>query len=221
MSSEYGIYLIVFFAVLILSAAASELFFRQREVSVRVSKSSSKAGEEFHIGDTTIADLGEAENRLIRRYFEITRRDTNANSTQNRLIRAGYFAAGAVTTFQVIRAVACISVLVAAVWALNRIAPDMSQMSTLIVEFCYNKNHEPGEVATKKLKAGLLPVETVLRRFLQAPITVTNIVFHGSADSGGIFFHQSLYGGHVVVDPVFCFGKLWIEVVKRCPDPQP
>ncbi|MGO6905292.1 type II secretion system F family protein, partial [Rhizobium ruizarguesonis] len=117
MSSEYGIYLIVFFAVLIFSAAASELFFRQREVSVRVSKSSAATGEEFHLGDTTIADLGEAENRLIRRYFEITRRDTNVNSTQNRLIRAGYFAAGAVTTFQVVRAVVCISVLLAAVWA--------------------------------------------------------------------------------------------------------
>lgn len=65
-----------------------------------MSKSSAATGEEFHLGDTTIADLGEAENRLIRRYFEITRRDTNANSTQNRLIRAGYFAAGAVTTFR-------------------------------------------------------------------------------------------------------------------------
>ncbi|MBP2448589.1 type II secretion system F family protein [Rhizobium leguminosarum] len=133
MSSEYGIYLIVFFAVLIFSAAASELFFRQREVSVRVSKSSAAAGDEVHLVDTTIADLGEAENRLIRRYFEITRRDTNVNSTQNRLIRAGYFAAGAVTTFQVVRAVVCISVLVAAVWAANRIAPDMSRMATLII----------------------------------------------------------------------------------------
>ena len=133
MSSEYGIYLIVFFAVLIFSAAASELFFRQREVSVRVSKSSVASGDEFHLGDTTIADLGEAENRLIRRYFEITRRDTNVNSTQNRLIRAGYFGAGAVTTFQVVRAVVCISVLVAAVWALNGLAPNMSRVATLIV----------------------------------------------------------------------------------------
>lgn len=133
MSSEYGIYLIVFFAVLIFSAAASELFFRQREVSVRVSKSSVASGDEFHLGDTTIADLGEAENRLIRRYFEITRRDTNVNSTQNRLIRAGYFAAGAVTTFQVVRAVVCISMLVAAVWALNRFAPDMSPIVMLIL----------------------------------------------------------------------------------------
>ncbi|MDF0699511.1 type II secretion system F family protein [Rhizobium sp. MC63] len=133
MSSEYGIYLIVFFAVLIFTAAASELFFRQREVSVRVSKSSAAAREEFQLGDTTIADLGEAENRLIRRYFEITRRDTNVNSTQNRLIRAGYFAAGAVTTFQVVRAVICIGMLVAAVWAANRIAPAMSQMAVLII----------------------------------------------------------------------------------------
>ncbi|MBB4289170.1 tight adherence protein C [Rhizobium leguminosarum] len=133
MSSEYGIYLIVFFAVLIFSAAASELFFRQREVSVRVSKSSAATGEEFHLVDTTIADLGEAENRLIRRYFEITRRDTNVNSTQNRLIRAGYFAAGAVTTFQVVRAVVCIGVLVAAVWVLNWVSPDMSGVATLIV----------------------------------------------------------------------------------------
>ncbi|MBY5355249.1 type II secretion system F family protein [Rhizobium leguminosarum] len=133
MSSEYGIYLIVFFAVLIFSATASELYFRRREVSVRVSKSSAATGEEFHLGDTTIADLGEAENRLIRRYFEITRRDTNANSTQNRLIRAGYFAAGAVTTFQVVRAAVCIGVLVAAVWALNWVVPDMSRVVTLVV----------------------------------------------------------------------------------------
>ncbi|NDK48967.1 type II secretion system F family protein [Rhizobium laguerreae] len=133
MSSEYGIYLIVFFAVLIFSATASELYFRRREVSVRVSKSSAATGEEFHLGDTTIADLGEAENRLIRRYFEITRRDTNVNSTQNRLIRAGYFAAGAVTTFQVVRALVCISVLVAAVWALNWVVPDMSRVVTLVV----------------------------------------------------------------------------------------
>ncbi|RUM06462.1 type II secretion system F family protein [Rhizobium chutanense] len=132
MSSEYGIYLIVFFAVLIFTAAASELFFRQREVSVRVSKSSATSGEEFHLGDTTIADLGEAENRLIRRYFEITRRDTNVNSTQNRLIRAGYFAAGAVTTFQVVRAAVCIGVMVATVWALNRVVPDMSGLATLV-----------------------------------------------------------------------------------------
>ncbi|MBB5662162.1 tight adherence protein C [Rhizobium leguminosarum] len=132
MSSEYGIYLIVFFAVLIFTAAASELFFRQREVSVRVSKSSATAREEFHLGDTTIADLGEAENRLIRRYFEITRRDTNVNSTQNRLIRAGYFAAGAVTTFQAVRAAVCIGVMVSMVWALNWVVPDMSGVATLI-----------------------------------------------------------------------------------------
>ncbi|OHV19183.1 type II secretion system F family protein [Rhizobium sp. RMa-01] len=132
MSSEYGIYLIVFFAVLIFTAAASELFFRQREVSVRVSKSSVAAREELHLGDTTIADLGEAENRLIRRYFEITRRDTNVNSTQNRLIRAGYFAAGAVTTFQVVRAAVCIGVMVATVWVLNWAVPNMSGVATLI-----------------------------------------------------------------------------------------
>ncbi|ACI57652.1 type II secretion system protein (plasmid) [Rhizobium leguminosarum bv. trifolii WSM2304] len=132
MSSEYGIYLIVFFAVLIFTAAASELFFRQREVSVRVSKSSATAREEFHLGDTTIADLGEAENRLIRRYFEITRRDTNVNSTQNRLIRAGYFAAGAVTTFQAVRAAVCIGVMVSMVWTLNWVVPDMSGVATLI-----------------------------------------------------------------------------------------
>jgi tight adherence protein C len=134
MSSEYGIYLIVFFSVLIFSAAASELFFRRREVGVRLSEATTATGgEEFQLGDTAIADLGEAENRLIRRYFEITRRDTNANSTQNRLIRAGYFDAGAVTTFQVLRALICIGVLVAVVWVLNRLAPDMSRMATLII----------------------------------------------------------------------------------------
>jgi len=133
MSSEYGIYLIVFFAVLIFSAAASELFFRRREVGVRLSEATAARGEEFNVGDTAIADLGEAENRLIRRYFEITRRDTNANSTQNRLIRAGYFHAGAVTTFQMIRALLCIGVAVAAVWALNRFAPDMSRLATLLL----------------------------------------------------------------------------------------
>ena len=63
MSSEYGIYFIVFFSVLIFSAAASELVFRRREVGARLSEATTAAGEEFHLGDTTIADLGEAENR--------------------------------------------------------------------------------------------------------------------------------------------------------------
>ena len=71
-----------FFSVLIFSAAASELVFRRRAVGVRVSETAAKAtGEECLLSDAAIADLGEAENRLIRRYFEITRSDTNANST--------------------------------------------------------------------------------------------------------------------------------------------
>ncbi|TCU14784.1 type II secretion system F family protein [Rhizobium sullae] len=133
MSSEYGIYFIVFFAVLIFSAAASELVFRRREVGARLSKATTAAGEELHLGDTTIADLGEAENRLIRRYFEITRRDTNQNSIQNRLIRAGFFDASAVTIFQVARALICIGVFVAAVWAFDRFVPEMSRIATLII----------------------------------------------------------------------------------------
>ncbi|PKA43784.1 pilus assembly protein TadC [Rhizobium sullae] len=133
MSSEYGIYFIVFFSVLIFSAAASELVFRRREVGARLSEATTAAGEEFHLGDTTIADLGEAENRLIRRYFEITRRDTNQNSTQNRLIRAGFFDASAVTIFQVVRALICIGAFVAAVWAFDRFVPEMSRIATLII----------------------------------------------------------------------------------------
>ncbi|OHV74371.1 type II secretion system F family protein [Ensifer sp. LCM 4579] len=134
MWNEYGIYLVVFFSVLIFSAAASEVVLRRREVGVRLSEASAKAsGDEFHLAAGAIDDLGEAENRLIRRYFEITRRDTNANSTQNRLIRAGYFSANAVTTFQAIRAIVCLSVLVAAVWALNRFAPETSRLMTLLI----------------------------------------------------------------------------------------
>ncbi|WFU47162.1 type II secretion system F family protein [Sinorhizobium terangae] len=134
MSSEYGIYFIVFFSVLIFSGAASELIFRRREVGVRLSETSAKAGgEEFQLGDAAIADLGEAENRLIRRYFEITRRDTNANSTQNRLIRAGYFSASAVTVFQVIRAVICFGIVAVTVWALGRFLPELSQLAILVM----------------------------------------------------------------------------------------
>ncbi|AFL51542.1 tight adherence protein C [Sinorhizobium fredii] len=134
MWNEYGIYLIVFFSVLIFSAAASEVVFRRREVGVRLSEAGPKAqGDEFHVSDGAIADLGEAENRLIRRYFEITRRDSNANSTQNRLIRAGYFSANAVTTFQAIRAIVCVGVLVLTVWALNRFLPETSRLMTLII----------------------------------------------------------------------------------------
>lgn len=132
MFGEYGIYLVVFFSVLIFSATASELVFRRRAVGVRVSETAAKAtGEEF--SDTAIADLGEAENRLIRRYFQITRRDTNANSTQNRLIRAGYFSASAVTTFQMIRALTCLAVLVATVWIVDHYFPEMSRLSALLV----------------------------------------------------------------------------------------
>ena len=131
---EYGIYIVVFFAVLIFSGVASELVFRRREVGVRLSEATTKAGaDDLQIGDSTIVDLGEAENRLIRRYFEITRRDQNANSTQNRLIRAGYFGAGAVTVFQVARGLACGAVLVAAVWALDRFVPDMGRLPVLLV----------------------------------------------------------------------------------------
>lgn len=134
MFGEYGIYLIVFFSVLIFTAAASELVFRRREVGVRLSETATKAGgEESPFGDATIADLGDGENRLIRRYFEITRRDTNANSTQNRLIRAGYFSASAVTTFQVVRALICVAVLVASVWTIDRFFPEMSRLSILFV----------------------------------------------------------------------------------------
>jgi tight adherence protein C len=132
MWNEYGIYLIVFFSVLIFSAAASEVVFRRREVGVRLSKASAKAGgDEFNVG--AIDDLGEAENRLIRRYFEITLRDTNVNSTQNRLIRAGYFSASAVTAFQTIRAVVCMGALILTVWAFNRFFPEMSRLMTLLV----------------------------------------------------------------------------------------
>ncbi|MCV9961694.1 type II secretion system F family protein [Pararhizobium sp. BT-229] len=134
MFGEYGIYLIVFLSVLIFTAAASELVFRRREVGVRLSETAAKsAGEETPFGDASLADLGDAENRLIRRYFEITRRDTNANSTQNRLIRAGYFSAGAVPTFQIIRALICIAVLAAAFWAVDRFFPEMGRSATLVV----------------------------------------------------------------------------------------
>jgi len=134
MWNEYGIYLIVFFSVLIFSAAASEVVFRRREVGIRLSEASTKAGgDEVHVAAGAIDNLGEAENRLIRRYFEITRRDTNINSTQNRLIRAGYFSAGAVTTFQTIRAVACMGALILTVLAFNRFLPELSRLSTLLV----------------------------------------------------------------------------------------
>ncbi|MDK1490769.1 type II secretion system F family protein [Sinorhizobium sp. 7-81] len=133
MWNEYGIYLIVFFSVLIFSAAASEVVFRRREVGLRLSETKTRArGDELHVGDGAIADLGEAENRLIRRYFDITRSDTNPNSTQNRLIRAGYFSANAVTTFQMIRAIICIGVMVLAVWAFNRFFPEISRVATLL-----------------------------------------------------------------------------------------
>ncbi|ASY72040.1 type II secretion system F family protein [Sinorhizobium fredii] len=132
MWNEYGIYLIVFFSVMIFSAAASEVVFRRREVGVRLSEAKSRAtGND--IVDGAMADLGEAENRLIRRYFEITRHDTNANSTQNRLIRAGYFSANAVATFQVIRAIVCMGVLVSSVLAFNRFFPETSRLMTLLI----------------------------------------------------------------------------------------
>ena len=131
---EYGIYLVVFFAVLIFSGVASELVFRRREVGIRLSETTAKtSGDDLQLGDSTLVDLGEAENRLIRRYFEITRRDQNANSIQNRLIRAGYFGAPAVTVFQVVRALACGAAMVAAVWALDRFVPEMSRLAILLV----------------------------------------------------------------------------------------
>ncbi|MBZ7925960.1 type II secretion system F family protein [Ensifer adhaerens] len=131
---EYGIYIVVFFAVMIFAGVTSELVFRRREVGVRLSETTAKAGvDDLQFAEGALLGLGEAENRLIRRYFEITRRDQNANSTQNRLIRAGYFGAQAVTVFQVIRALLCGVVMVAAAWALDRFAPQMSRPAILVI----------------------------------------------------------------------------------------
>ncbi|WP_429811864.1 type II secretion system F family protein [Ensifer sp. B1-9] len=131
---EYGIYIVVFFAVMIFSVVIAELVLRRRAVDVRLSETTIKTGgDDLLLGDSTLVDLGEAENRLIRRYFEITRRDQNANSTQNRLIRAGYFGAKAVSVFQVVRALLCGVVMVGAVWALNRFVPKMPQLAVLLV----------------------------------------------------------------------------------------
>ncbi|ACP22530.1 TadC pilus assembly protein (plasmid) [Sinorhizobium fredii NGR234] len=132
MWNEYGIYLIVFLSVLIFVVTASEVVFRRREVGVRLSEAGSRVASN-DIGDGAIADLSDAENRLIRRYFEITRRDANANSTQNRLIRAGYFSANAVTTFHAIRAIVCIGMMVLTVWAFNRFLPETSRLMTLVI----------------------------------------------------------------------------------------
>jgi len=131
---EYGIYLVVFFAVLIFSAVMSELMFRRREVGVRLSETTAKpSADDLQLGDGALVDLGEAENRLIRRYFEITRRDQNANSTQNRLIRAGYFGANAVTVFQVLRAAVCGAVMIGAAWILDRFLPEISRLAVMLV----------------------------------------------------------------------------------------
>lgn len=131
---EYGIYIVVFFAVLIFSGVVSELVFRRREIGVRLSETTAKTGgDDLQFVDGAIVDLGDAENRLIRRYFEITRRDQNANSTQNRLIRAGYFGANAITVFQVVRAVVCGAAMMGAAWALDRLLPEMSGPAILLV----------------------------------------------------------------------------------------
>ena len=134
MSMQNIILVIVFFSVLIFSALVSEFVFRRREVEGRLAEGAGGgAGEGLNLNEAALADLGEAENRLIRRYFEITRRDTNANSTQNRLIRAGYFGAGAVVYFQIIRAVACLAALMATTSLLNAYLPEWSPGAVLVM----------------------------------------------------------------------------------------
>lgn len=135
MTRENIILLIVFFAVLIFSALVSEFVLRRREVEGRLEGVAGDGGDRFQISDAALADLGEAENRLIRRYFDVTRRDTNENSTQNRLIRAGYFGAGAVIYFQIIRALACLAGLMAATWAVNTYMPEINPAAVLILGF--------------------------------------------------------------------------------------
>ena len=134
MSSQSIILLIVFFSVLIFSALVSEFVFRRREVEGRLSEGiGGGTGEGLNLSEAGLADLGEAENRLIRRYFDITRRDTNANSTQNRLIRAGYFGPGAVVYFQIIRAAACLAGLMAATSLLNTYLPELNPGAVLVL----------------------------------------------------------------------------------------
>lgn len=133
MSPENLILLAVFASVLIFSVAGSQLYFRRREIDARLAETAdASGGSDFAQGESAFAELGEAENSLIRRYYEITRRDTNINSTQNRLIRAGYFEPGAVLYFQVLRAVACLAMLMLTVSLLDRYLPDISRIGSLV-----------------------------------------------------------------------------------------
>jgi hypothetical protein len=85
--------------------------------------------------------------------------------------------------------------------------------------FVITKIMNPKKLQQKNPATMLLPLETLLRCFLEAPIAVSNVVFHCRSDGGGIFIHQSLNRGQVVVDTVFRFRKLRIEVVERGADP--
>ena len=128
MSLENLILASVFIAVMIISALALQLIFRQREITARLDRTVDSSDDaNFHL-DPSASDLEDTEeNKLIRRYFEVTLKDTNPDSTQNRLIRAGFFGAPAVTIFQILRGVACFALMVGVYLLVMRFAPTAGQ----------------------------------------------------------------------------------------------
>lgn len=133
MSFETLISLVVFVAVLIFSAVILQAIFRKREVEARVADTISDTSDDgFHIRDVGLDADDTEENRLIRRYFEITRRDNNPNSTQNRLIRAGYFGQRSVIIFQALRGLACLIVMVMTITLIERYYAGATRLLSLI-----------------------------------------------------------------------------------------
>jgi tight adherence protein C len=131
---QFAILSATFASTLILSALAINYVASRRQVQSRLGQATTVEGVPAAIPED-LRGLPVAEAELLRNYYAVVRADKNPNSLQNRLIRAGYFSAGAVRLFHVIRIAAAIAAFAAVLALLTWFRPQMPSGYKLLAAF--------------------------------------------------------------------------------------
>jgi tight adherence protein C len=129
--NELSILLVTFLSVLILSALVINYVNSRREVVARI-ESTDADPTALEIPEN-IRGLPISEVELIRHYFTVIRSDSNPNSIQNRLIRAGYFSKDAINYYQFIRIAVSLSLFSAILFGLGYLAPDLADLTRFTI----------------------------------------------------------------------------------------